>query len=356
MFDDVSHEEHIPDEPSAESKDQHSGVEPEVQNVMNQDRLAESNPISQVRDQHQLTVSSPISQLHEVSNTPHLQSPDLDINDEWADQSERHLKKDPTLDAVMVTPGPSTRRGEEKALDYYIDMAAVLNYPEEHHAKTEDGEDPCSDGSSDEGSLGFHPPLGFMGNFGYLCDSEGRMEMSVDYVRPEPLNRQRHVLQEHPPDVEVNIWDESKDLPAHTLARSPVFDDGENMDVRGNQAHIVSGKPARHAEGKILRIRNRQGASRYVRSTGESCILTPEWYKGICDWPREEFRWELYPLPKFQADHAAKPNPSLTSSRRQQKKRMQMLTPDQNGRPMGYFVPWETTPCFCIPRSPRLPE
>ena len=53
----------------------------------------------------------------------------------------------------------------------------------------EDGNDLSLDGSSDEGSLGFHPPLGFMGNVGFLCDSEGRMEMSVDYVGPDPLNR-----------------------------------------------------------------------------------------------------------------------------------------------------------------------
>ena len=39
------------------------------------------------------------------------------------------------------------------------------------------------------------------------------MEMSVDYVGPDPLNRQRHVPQEHPPDVEVDMWDESKYLP-----------------------------------------------------------------------------------------------------------------------------------------------
>ena len=50
MFDDVPHEEHIPDEPSADVEDQHSGVEPEVQNLMDQDLLADFNPISQVQD------------------------------------------------------------------------------------------------------------------------------------------------------------------------------------------------------------------------------------------------------------------------------------------------------------------
>ena len=224
-----------------------------------------------------------------MSNRPHLQSQDLDINCDDPDQSGRHPKRDPTPDAVMVTPEPSTRGGEEKTSDYYIDIAAVLDHPAEHHAKTEDGDDPSSDGSSDEGSLGFDPPLGLRGNFGYLCDSEGHMEMSVHYVGPDPLNRQRHVPQEHPPDVEVDTRDESKDLPGDTLVRSPVFDHGENRDVQGNQAHIVSGKSARRAKGKVLRICNRQGGSRYVRSTGESCILTPEWYKTVCDWAGEEF-------------------------------------------------------------------
>ena len=51
VFDDVSHEEHIPDEPSADIEDQHSGVEPEVQHLMDQDSLADSNPISQIQDQ-----------------------------------------------------------------------------------------------------------------------------------------------------------------------------------------------------------------------------------------------------------------------------------------------------------------
>ena len=66
MFDDVSHEEHIQDEPLADAEDQHSGVEPEVQNLMDQDQLADSGHISQVQDQYQLTESSPISQVHKV--------------------------------------------------------------------------------------------------------------------------------------------------------------------------------------------------------------------------------------------------------------------------------------------------
>ena len=124
--------------------------------------------------------------------------------------------------------------------------------------------------------------------------------MSVEYVRPEPLNRKRHVPQEHPPDVGVDTRDESKDLPGDTLVRSPVFDGGENMDVQGNQADIVSSKPARRAEGKFLRIRNRQGRSRYVRSTGESCIFTPEWYKMVCDWAGKSFGRSLTPCPSFR--------------------------------------------------------
>ena len=111
------------------------------------------------------------------------------------------------------------------------------------------------------------------------------------------------------------------------------------MDVQGSQAHIVSRKPARRAKGKVLRVRNRKGGSEYVRSTGESCILTPEWYKMVCDWAGEEFRPELNPLRKLKKDHASRANPSSTSSRRQQKKNMRMLTCDQNGPPMGYFLP-----------------
>ena len=75
----------------------------------------------------------------------------------------------------------------------------------------------------------------------------------------------------------------------------------------------------------------------------------------VCDWAAEEFRPELNPLPKFQGDHASGLNPSSTSSRRQQKKVMRMLTRDQNGRPMGYFVPWSDHTLFLHPRSPRLP-
>ena len=183
--------------------------------------------------------------------------------------------------------------GKKKPWGNYIDIVAVLDYPEEHHAKTEDSNNPFLDGSSYEGSLGFDPPLGYMGNFGFLCDSGGRMEMLVDYVGPDPLNCQRHVPQEHPPDVEVGTRDESKDLPADTLVPSPFFDGGENMDVQDNQAHIVSRKPARRAEGQLLRIRNRQAGWRYVKSTRESCILTSNWYKMVCDWAGEEFRPEL---------------------------------------------------------------
>ena len=159
VFDDVSHEEHIPDGPSVDVEDRHSGVEPEVQNLMDQDQLADSHPIPHVQDHDQLTASSPIFQVHEVSNTPHLHSQDLDINSDDADQSGSHPKRAPRHNAVRVTPEPSTRGGEEKAWDYYVDIAAVLDHPEEHHARTENGDDPSSDGSSDEGSLGFDPPL-----------------------------------------------------------------------------------------------------------------------------------------------------------------------------------------------------
>ena len=212
----------------------------------------------------------------------------------------------------------------------------------------------ASDGSSDEGSLGFDPPLEFMGTFSYLCDSEGRMEMSLDYVGPDPLSGQRPVPQEHPPDVEADTRDESKDLPGDTLVRSPVFDGGENMDVQGNQTHIVSRKPARRAKGKVLGIRNRKGGSRHVRSNGESCILTPEWYRMVSSWARKEFRLEPSPLPEFQGDHAAKLNPSSTSSRRQQKERMPMLTRDQNGRPMGHFVLWSDHTLFLHPKESEI--
>ena len=131
VFDNVSHEEHMPDEPSADGEDQQSGVEPGVQKLMDQDQLADSNPISQVQDQDQLNESSPIFQVHEVSNKPHLQNQDLDINSDEADQSGPHPKRDPTPEEVMVTPEPITRGGEEKAWDYYIDIGAVLDYREE---------------------------------------------------------------------------------------------------------------------------------------------------------------------------------------------------------------------------------
>ena len=101
----------------------------------------------------------------------------------------------------------------------------------------------------------------------------------------------------------------------------------------------------------MLRLRNRNGGSRYVRSTGGSCILTPEWYKMICDWAGEGFWPELNPLPKFQGDHPSNLNPSSTSSMRQQKKRMRTLTRDQSGRPMGYFVPWSDHTLFLHPKE-----
>ena len=147
----------------------------------------------------------------------------------------------------------------------------------------------------------------------------------------------------------MDTRDESKHLPADTLVRSSVFDGGENMDVQGNQAHRVFRKLAPGAKEKVMRIRSRQGGSRYVRSTGESCILTPEWYKMVCGWAGKEFRPDLNPLPKFQQNHASKPNPSPTSSRRQQKKSMQMLTRDQNGRPMVFFVHWSDHTLFLHP-------
>ena len=102
VFDDVPHEEHIPDEPSADVEDKHSGVEPEVQNLMDRDQLADSDPISQVQDQHQLTECSPTFQVHDVSNTPHLPSHDLHINSDVADQSRSHPKSHRTPDAVMA--------------------------------------------------------------------------------------------------------------------------------------------------------------------------------------------------------------------------------------------------------------
>ena len=351
VFDDVQHGEHIPDELSADVEDQHLGVEPEVQNLVDQDQLANSSPISEVQGQDQLTESSPIFQVYEVSNTPHLQSQDLDINSDDADQSVPHPTREPTPDEVMLTPEPCTRGGEEKAWDYYVDIAAVQDYSEEDHAKTEDGDHPSSDGSSDEGWLGFDPPLGFMDNFGYSCDSEGCMKMSVDYVGPDQLNRQRHVPQEHSPDVEVDTRDESKDVPGDSVIWSPVFDPGGKTDVKGNQAHIVFRKPAGRAKGRVLRSRNLKGGSRYVRSTGESCILTPGWYEIVCDWAGEEFRPELNPLPKFQGDHASKTNPWSTSGRRKQKKSMRMLTCDQNGRPMGFLVPWSDHKFFLHPKE-----
>ena len=254
----------------------------------------------------------------------------------------------------VVTPELATCEGKKRLGMTTSTYPAVLDYPEDHHTKREDGDHPYLDGFSNEGSLGFDPPLELMGNVGYLSDSEGRMEMSVDYVGPEPLNCQRHVPQEHPPDVKVDTLDESEDLRGDTLVRSPLSDSSEITDVQGNQAHIVSRKPAERVKGKVLRIQNRKGGSRYVRSTGESCMLTPEWYKMICDWARKEFRPELNPLPKFQGDNASKPNPLLTSSRRQHRERMQMLTCDRNGRPMGSFVPWSDHTLFLHPKESEI--
>ena len=73
----------------------------------------------------------------------------------------------------LMSPELGTRGGEEKAWHYYIGITAVRDYPEEHQAKTEDGDYPFLAGSSDEGSLGFDPPLGFVGTLGYFCDSGG---------------------------------------------------------------------------------------------------------------------------------------------------------------------------------------
>ena len=104
----------------------------------------------------------------------------------------------------------------------------------------------------------------------------------------------------------------------------------------------------------MLRIRNHKGECRYVRTTGESCILTLEWYKMVCDLAGKDFRPELNPLPKFQGDNAAKPNPLSTSSRRRQKKPMRMLTRDQNSRPMGFFVPWSDHTLFLHPKESEI--
>ena len=111
----VPREEHMADEPSADVEDQHSGVEPERQDLMDQDELAESNPIFQVQDQDQLAEFSPIPQVHEVSNIPHLQSQDLDINNDDADQSGPHPKRDPTADAVIVSSQSNQRTSPEPA-------------------------------------------------------------------------------------------------------------------------------------------------------------------------------------------------------------------------------------------------
>ena len=74
----------------------------------------------------------------------------------------------------------------------------------------------------------------------------------------------------------------------------------------------------------------------------------------VCDWAGGEFRPELNPLPTFQGDHASKPNPSSTSSREQQKQNMRMLTRDENGRPMGHFVPWIDDKLFVHPKESEI--
>ena len=57
-----------------------------------------------------------------------------------------------------------------------------------------------------------------MGNYGYLCDSEGHMEMSVDYVGPDPLNCQRLVPQEHP-----RMWSWIHRMSPRTYPVTPSF-------------------------------------------------------------------------------------------------------------------------------------
>ena len=74
----------------------------------------------------------------------------------------------------------------------------------------------------------------------------------------------------------------------------------------------------------------------------------------VCDWAREGFRPELNPLPKFQGDHTSKPSPLSSSSRRQQKKSMRMLTRDQNGRSMGYFVSLTDHTLFMRPKESEI--
>ena len=168
------------------------------------------------------------------------------------------------------------------------------------------------------------------------------MEMLVDYVGPDQLDCQPHVPQVHPPDVDVDTQHELKDLSGDTLVRSPVFDGGENMDFQGNQAHIAFRKPARRAQGKVLRIRNRMGRSKYVGSNQDTCILTPEWYKMVCNWAGGAFLPQLNHLSKFQGDHAYQPNLSSTSSTHQQKKRMW---------PMVCFVPCRDHTLFLHPKE-----
>ena len=185
VVDDVPHEGHIPDEPSADVEDQHSGLEPEVLNLMDQDQLAESSPIFAVC---------------EVSKTPHLQSQDLDINSDDADQSGPGPKRDPTPDAVLVTPEPSTRGGEEKVWDYYIDLSAVLDYPEGHHAKTEDGDDSMRMDPATKGRWVSTHPWGLWGTSA-ICVILGavwRCRLIMCVQTHHPLNGKWHVPQERP--------------------------------------------------------------------------------------------------------------------------------------------------------------
>ena len=61
-------------------------------------------------------------------------------------------------------------------------------------------------------------------------------------------------------------------------------------------------------------------------------------------------------MPNFQGDHASKLNPSSTSSKQQQKKSVRVLTRDQSGRPMGYFVPWSDQTFFLHPKESGIAD
>ena len=62
-----------------------------------------------------MTESSPIFQVHEVSNTPHLQSQELVLNSDHAGQSGPHPKRDPKPDAVIVSPQSNQGTSPEPA-------------------------------------------------------------------------------------------------------------------------------------------------------------------------------------------------------------------------------------------------